>query len=414
MQNQRAYRRLQEHLNTMPVGFPAAKRGADIKLLMNIFTPQEAETACALSYKPETLEAVFERIDKTLVDSAQTLATILDKIQKKGGIESKIKDGVRYYCNIPLVVGMYEMQVNRLTPKFLEDFHAYSRDINFGLEFLSSKKYQMRTIPIEKSITLTHHASHFDEVVTLFKNAEPPFVVLDCICRKKSRMEGKPCKVTDRQETCIAVGESAATCLLMEIGREISQSEAISIIEKNQKEGLVLQPSNTERIEFICSCCGCCCGMLGVHKKLPIPMDFWTSNFYAVVDQDACNGCGVCRTRCQVEAVKIVEKSYDNRKLIRYGKSYRSSKDGDKIKDKAKAVIDLNVCIGCGLCLTTCSKKAITLVKKETEIKPPKNREELNEAIMAQKRGNLGKLKAAGQLIKGMVKTRNTDIIKKR
>ena len=36
----------------------------------------------------------------------------------------------------------------------------------------------------------------------------------------------------------------------------------IAIIEENQREGLVLQPSNTRDIDFVCSCCGCCCGIL--------------------------------------------------------------------------------------------------------------------------------------------------------
>ncbi|MBF0230497.1 MAG: 4Fe-4S binding protein [Desulfamplus sp.] len=401
MKNQTIYRQLQKHLNTMPIGFPAAKSGADIKLLMSIFTPEEAKIVCALSYKPETLDAIFQRINTNLVSSKEALAKILDRIQKKGGIESKVRSGVRYYSNAPLVVGIYEMQVNRLTPEFLEYFNEYINDINFALEFLSSKKFQMRTIPIQKSITPTHNVSQFDEVISLFDNASPPFVVLDCICRKKKSMEGESCKVTDRQETCIVVGEFASTALLMDIGREITRDDAISIIDKNQKQGLVLQPSNTEKIDFICSCCGCCCGMLAIHKKLPIPNEFWSSNFYAVVDSDSCNGCGVCEKRCQVEAVKII--SNKNTTL----KQYNSS------QEFTKAVIDFNICVGCGLCVTTCSKKAISLVKKEQEIKPPTNREELYEVIMSHKQGTFGKLKVAGQLVKGVIKTGNTALLRK-
>lgn len=409
MKNQKIYRELQKHLNTMPVGFPASiKSDADIKLLRHIFTPEEAKIACFLSYKPENIDTIFGRINKTLVDSSKTLAKILDRIQKKGGIESKIKDGVRYYCNIPLVVGIYEMQVKHLTPQFLEDFSRYSSDINFGLEFLSSlKKPQMRTIPIQKSITPMHRVSHFDEVVQLFEKADPPFVVLECICRKKSRMEGQSCKLTDRQETCLAVGGVASTALLMDVGREISRDDAISIIEKNQKEGMVLQPSNTEKIEFICSCCGCCCGMLSIHKMLPIPVEFWSSNFYAVVDADVCNICGVCEKRCQVGAVKIVGNSSERSRLTRYGKEYDCS------KGTVKAVVNINACIGCGLCVPTCARKAITLVKKAQEIKPPENREELNEIIMANKQGTFGKLKVAGKLVRGMIKTGNTGLLKK-
>ena len=81
----------------------------------------------------------------------------------------------------------------------------------------------------------------------------------------------------------------------------------MSIIEQNQKQGLVLQPSNTEKADFICSCCGCCCGMLDVHKNIPKPLDFWASNFQAVVDTNTCEGCGTCEEWCQVGAVSVSE-----------------------------------------------------------------------------------------------------------
>lgn len=442
MKNQSIYRELQKHLNTMPIGFPASKSGAEIKVLRHIFTPEEARIVCFLTYKPETLETIFNRIQNIFEDKKETekskiscnvkpallsseeLAKILDQIQKKGGIESRIKMGKRYYCNSPLVVGIYEMQVERLTTEFLKDFSEYNSDINFGLEFLGLKKQQMRTIPVQKSITPMHNVSHFDEVLTLLEKSDPPFVVVECICRKKSRMEGQPCKVTDRKDTCLAVGNSAATCQLMGIGREITRQEAIAIIESNQKEGLVLQPSNTEKLDFICSCCGCCCGMLSVHQKLPIPMEFWSSNFYAVVDTDSCRGCGVCERRCQVGAIKMREKLSVKSVLQKFSedsmngnnifaKALKKSKSTLKKNVYTKAVIDLNVCLGCGVCVPACPNKSIVLVKKEQEIVPPKNREELNDAIMAKKQGSLEKIKVAGKLARGMIKTGNITLLKR-
>lgn len=43
--------------------------------------------------------------------------------------------------------------------------------------------------------------------------------------------------------------------------REMSREEALSILQQNQDDGLVLQPSNAQQAEIICSCCGCCCGI---------------------------------------------------------------------------------------------------------------------------------------------------------
>jgi NAD-dependent dihydropyrimidine dehydrogenase PreA subunit len=380
------YRKLQRHLNSQAVGFPATKSGSEIRILKHIFTPQEAQIAICLTYKFEPIETVFERV-KHVVESPEKLEELLDHIEEKGGIESKIKGSKRYFSIPPLVVGMYEYQIGKLTPRFIKDFDRYISDKKFGIEFISTKLPQMRTIPIGKSIKPQHKVSTFDEVALLLKQAEAPFVILECICRQKKSLLGENCRVTNRKETCLAVDNMAQAALRYGVGREITLDESMSILEKNQKEGLVLQPSNTEKAEFICSCCGCCCGMLAMHKKLPKPVDFWASNFFAVIDTDACNGCGNCEKRCQVGAAKV------------------SAQNG-------QAYIDLNRCIGCGVCVPTCPKNAISLRKKPTEVIPPQTREDLLDTIMTHKKGALGKLKVTGKLIFDSIKTGQTHLLK--
>jgi NAD-dependent dihydropyrimidine dehydrogenase PreA subunit len=380
------YVKLQKHLDKQVIGFPATRSGVELKILQHIFTPQEAEIACCLSYKYEPLETIFSRAGR-LVESAGDLEKSLAGIRQKGGIESKIKHGQMHYCNAPLVVGMYEYQQNRLTPEFIKNFNEYTSSKNFGVSLLSSKLPQMRTIPVSKSIRPQHNVSTFDEVITLLQQAEEPFVIIDCICRKKKSLEGNSCKVTDRKETCLAIGSMARMSLLSHIGREIPRDEAISIIEQNQKQGLVLQPSNTEEAEFICSCCGCCCGMLRTQKILPKPLDFWVSNYYAAVDADTCNGCAACVKRCQVDAVSVSQK-------------------------KQPAVVNQDRCIGCGVCVTTCPTQSITLVKKTAEVRPPQTREDLHDIIMAGRKGRLGKLKLTGKLVVDSIRTGHLDLLK--
>ena len=371
--NEQVYRKLQKHLNNQAVGFPATRSGVELKILKHIFDPNEAEIASYLSYKFEPLETIFGKVQH-LTESTEELQKILDSILKKGGIEVKIKDGVRHYCCIPLVFGMYEFQNERLTPEFIKDYQKYISTKSFGVEFLSTKLPQMRTIPVAKSIQLKHNVSSFDEVSTLLKEAEGPFAIVDCICRKKRAMGGKSCKVTDRKETCLGVGHLAQMSIENNIGREIDREEAIAIIEQNQKEGLVLQPSNTKKAEFICSCCGCCCGMLHTYKNLPKPLNFWATNYFAVVDVNACVGCGTCEDKCQVGAVKVNEK-------------------------EQIAYVNLDRCLGCGVCVVNCPNDSISLSKKVSEQVPPQTREELFDVIMENKKGKLGKLLLTGRLL---------------
>jgi len=383
---EQVYFKLQRHLDKQPVGFPATQSRAELKILKHIFTPEEAQIATYLSYKFDPLETIFDRV-RHIVGSSEELKELLDGSQKKGGVESKIKGDKRHYCLAPLVVGMYEMQLKRLTPEFIKDYNEYINDKKFGIDFLSAEPPQTRTIPISQSIHHQYHISTFDEVAALLEQAEVPFAILECICRKKKAMEGGSCKVTDRKETCLAIGHIAQHALMGDFGREITRDEAMSILEINQKQGLVLQLSNTEKAEFICSCCGCCCGLLGVHKHIPKPVDFWVSNFHAVVDKSACDGCGVCEKRCQISAVHVCEK-------------------------EQPAVVNLDRCIGCGLCVPTCPRNAMTLLKNPTEVRPPETREELYDIIMSNKKGRLGKLKLTGKLVVDAIKTGQTNLLK--
>jgi ferredoxin len=384
--NEKAYIELQRHLDGQAVGFPATKSGSELRVLKHIFSAEEAVLATCLTYKFEPIETVFARA-RHLVGSPEELEGRLDAIETKGGIECRIKNGKKLFCNAPLVVGMYEFQLDRLTPEFLESFDAYTSDRKFGIEFIGTKLPQMRTIPIAKSVRLQHHVSPFDEVAMLLDQAEAPFAAFECICRKKKALEGKPCKVTDRKETCFATGSMAQAALRKGKGREISRTELTTIIELNQKDGLVLQPANSEKAEFICSCCGCCCGMLGMHKHLPKPLDYWASNFYATADADACNGCGNCEKRCQVGAARVSEQNQ-------------------------KASVDLNRCVGCGLCVPACPGKAMSLHRKTEEVRPPQSREDLLDILMSHKKGRLGKMKLAGKLLLDAIRTGQFHLLK--
>jgi len=56
------YRRLQEHINRMPVGFPKSETGADLRILKQLFTVEEAQVALELSMLPETIDRIYPRI----------------------------------------------------------------------------------------------------------------------------------------------------------------------------------------------------------------------------------------------------------------------------------------------------------------------------------------------------------------
>jgi ferredoxin len=373
------YRELQVHLDRQPVGYPKTISGAEIKVLKHIFTPKEARVATSLDYRFQSLETIYEKQSSSGYSKAD-LKKILDLIASKGGIGYRARDGQFSYCNMPLVVGMYEGFLENLTPDFIKDFEKYTASPSFGISFLSTAVPQMRTIPVAESITPEHQISTFDQVSALIQDSPGPFAVIECICRKKKSMHGEKCKVTDRKETCLAANETAAAVLAHDMGREISKQDAIDLLAENTRQGLVLQPSNTQEIEFVCSCCGCCCGMLNVQKQLPRPLDFWAANYFAVLDMDKCTKCGICAKKCQVDAITVKKK---NKKIV-------------QIKLNSKK------CIGCGNCVASCKFDAISLIKKEQVAIPPKTFEDLNDVLMKNKKGTWDKVKMVSKMVLGL------------
>jgi Na+-translocating ferredoxin:NAD+ oxidoreductase subunit B len=354
------YRNLQVHLDKQTIGFPETKSGSDIDLLKQLFTPEQAEVVMLLAYRFESLVQIMERAEKTGRSIADT-ERLLDETAARGVIGRREKDGTKEYKTIPYVVGMIEGAALNATPELIAAHIKYSGDGLFWRDFINTTIPQMRTIPVQKSITPKHQIGNYDEIRMIIETTVDPIVVLECVCRKGAEKGGAPCKRTSRTETCMALRDMAKNIVKTgTIGRRISKEEALDILQKNQDDGLVLQPSNAQAPDFICSCCGCCCGLLKLHKFIPNPVDHWATNFFAEVNLELCLGCSSCEERCQAAALKMNQASQ-------------------------VMTVDLSRCLGCGLCIEACPEGALELRKKQTEVVPPPTMEETMEVIMSNK-----------------------------
>jgi Pyruvate/2-oxoacid:ferredoxin oxidoreductase delta subunit len=351
------YRALQKHLDAMPGGFPATESGVEIRILKHLFTVEEAELATKLefsTYPTESLESIFERLKGT-AKSKDELEATLDRMARKGLLVFKLEDGAKYYNNAQWVVGIYEFQVDKLTKELSEDISRYNREA-FGKTLFTSQPTQLRVIPVGKSIKPEDSIASYDDIRAMLPEIEGPFSVASCICRQRRNLAENPCKVTDRNETCLIFGTFGQMYIDQGWGREISRNELMEIVDANETEGLVLQPSNSEHLDFLCSCCGCCCGLLSGKGALPKPIDFFTTNYHSVVNSDLCTSCGTCVDLCQMKALSI----HDD--LL---------------------VVNLDRCIGCGVCIANCPEEAITLMKREKELIPPETMEDTFASIQS-------------------------------
>ncbi|MGZ6276157.1 MAG: 4Fe-4S binding protein [Syntrophales bacterium] len=360
------YKRLAKHLDDLPGGFPSTESGVEIRILRRLFTPEFAELAVHLTLIPEEPRVIARRAKIPVEEATRRL----EEMFKKGlivGIPRKSKPPL--YMAMQFLVGFWESQVNKLDRELIEEFEEY-------LPFYSDhsiewKAPQLRTIPVGKSISTKAEVMLYERAEELMRTHKT-FAVSNCICRQEMRIMEKGCDKPG--ESCLSFGMAASIVVSGDRGRAISQEEVFAILQRAEEAGLVLQPANAKDAAFICTCCGCCCGILRNLKRYPIPADLVSTPFVASLNTDTCKGCGTCVERCQMEAISLADK---------------------------KAVLDLNRCIGCGLCVNTCPTDSLSLLRKAKAKQPYVPKDIIETHIkLGRARGKLGIGKMVGMQVR--------------
>ena len=334
------YHNLAKHLDNLPAGFPSTDSGVEMRILRRLFTPQEATIAVGLSMMPEPASVIAERLK---MDEADTVS-ILERMSRKGLIFSLHKGGQDLYMAAQFIVGIWEYHVNDLDKALIEDVNEYLPHF-MKKGWVKQKTKQLRVIPVSKSISAEMNIMPYEQAEDIIQK-QSKIVVAPCICRKEHTMMGKGCNRL--LEACLIFGSGAYYYEKNGLGRSISHEEALEILKNSFKDGLVLQPGNSQKPTNICMCCGCCCQILKNLKTLEKPAKAVCSSYYAVISEDDCTACGTCADRCQVDAITV---------------------DGDSAR------IHLERCIGCGLCVVSCDFDAICMKEKDEADRwvPPAN-----------------------------------------
>jgi Fe-S-cluster-containing hydrogenase component 2 len=269
---------------------------------------------------------------------------MLANMAEKGLItDVRHRDGSVEYTAAQFVVGIWEYQVGRLTPELVQDVDEYFQQA-FNFETWRQNP-QLRTIPIGESLPEMSEVLPYMRAEEILRQ-HSKFAVAPCICRQERGLVGDAC---DKPlETCLSMDGAADLYLRHGRAREITLDDALHIIELANQSALVLQPGNSRDTNFICCCCGDCCGVLRNVRRHPQPSSVVSSGYLAHSDEQICSACGDCLERCQMDAIDL---------------------------DPGYAVVNVARCIGCGLCITTCSTGAMQLQPKPKEEQPyvPRN-----------------------------------------
>ncbi len=331
-------------LDKYPTGAPPTEHLRQI--LQIILTEEEAALAARLAPHPlrETLNRLCDRIGMP----PEKVGPLCESMADKGVVYAEKKDGETRYAVLPLAPGIFELQFMKgeydiKSKKLAQLFHDYYYE-GWGAESFAIGEPFARVITVEKEIPASQEVQPYDKVKELILNHKHK-ALTTCFCRHEHELIGKGCGRP--KDVCMVVGPFVDYAVERGFARRASDEEMLMALERAEEAGLVhLSDNIQEKVNFICNCCGCCCGILGTITRLNVPTAVAHSSYIVAWDEDACVDCGACVDRCEVGALKM---------------------DGG-----GKLEVDFGRCIGCGLCIRVCDEKALSLERRpEDDVNVP-------------------------------------------
>lgn len=297
------------------------------KLLEKVVTEEMATVALKLGYRePQTPAEIAKKLNWDIDNTSR----LLWELAYAGAACVSKKEGEFKFWHETWVPGIFEMVVNNKEnvkkypqiSKAFDDYGLMRNPIAFGK--IPMGNGLMRVIPIASSLDGTSKVVTAEKVDLYLEKARL-ISVSDCSCRTSREEMGQGCGHL-KEDMCIQLDDAAELYIRTGRGREITVAEAKDIMRRAEENGLMHQIPNTEgegHTHAICNCCGCSCYALRAATMYSNP-DMVRSNFTAVVDEDLCVGCGECVTYCPTNAVRLgqrLTKSVAEQKIVHHDKS---------------------------------------------------------------------------------------------
>ena len=375
------YLKLTDRLNKFPQGAPPSE--TLFKILSMLFSEQEALLVSLLPIKPfNALTA-----SKAWKMDLNSTRKLLDTLASRAILVDVDRDGESSYTLPPPMAGFFEFSLMRLRTdvdqKVLgELFYQY---LNVEEDFIKSlftrgETQLGRTFVQEPALSEENalYVLDYELASEVIKTASHRGVGM-CYCRHKMEHLGKNCKAP--MNICMTFNDSAESLTRYNYARAVDVAEGLDLLQQAYDNNLVQFGENVrQKVNFICNCCGCCCEAMIAARKYAILNPVHTTNFLPEVSEETCTGCGKCAEVCPVEAMTMV-----------------SANDPHKPKRK-KARLNADICLGCAVCVRSCTPKSIRLIPREKRVITPMNGAH-RVVMMAIERGTLQDLIFDNQLL---------------
>jgi len=198
-------------------------------------------------------------------------------------------------------------------------------------EYISD--YTAVTVPINVTFDGKQKILSMPQVERILR-ASRIIAITDCQCRARVKRCDAPVDV------CLSIDDEAKEKVRNGDGKKVTLTEALAALKRSYEAGLVhvaYANRGDRKLIYICSCCSCCCYSFAAMQKFGFNDAVMSSEMVAVQDDNLCNDCGDCADRCHFKARMI---------------------KGDHL------IFEREKCSGCGLCVTSCPSRAISLVSR--------------------------------------------------
>jgi NAD-dependent dihydropyrimidine dehydrogenase PreA subunit len=353
------YKILRQRMDKWPTRTPKSK---DImKILKELFTAEEAEILSHFRAPMMDLATPIEIAERS-GKPVDNVVEILNSLAERGLIFKLGRSRKRGKFTIwPTVIGIFEFvfsnakiysdekikRLARLFDNYLNRFiiPTVTKSTYTFSRVLPSKTSE-KLIEINEDLgVVSQKVLPFEEVEDLLNQATA-IATMPCSCRTKASVLGYTPK--HLMDVCITLDVAAEYFIQNGMGKRLSNEEALELLIKCERDGLVHCTLNAQKPDFICNCDKEHCGMLKLMTKFHrFNVPSFYSNFRIKIDESIdCKECYRCVDLCPTHAL------------------YPS------IEERGKFNLELreDFCIGCGVCSTNCPTKRLILEKVENKI----------------------------------------------
>ena len=330
------YVRMRNRINRIGKGIGSIPMANSFEMIMELWSEKDAE-----DYLKMPLHKVFTSVDYAVSAGIpeEEASAILEDQAHRNLIWRAVRGGLPVYALMPYINGFWEFnELDHALHGTIEDVAKFDSLGITGAEPNGSNGWDttfplFRSFPISADVVEGGKLKPYEDWRALIKRHKT-ITVSPCQCRTMWTALGVPYPKDEHpMETCLSLGEMAEYFIENDIGRQITQEEAIAMVEDIISRGMVVESVCGKNPDIMCMChcesCGNLMGWRGVNGEGECAKYF---NAYTLeYDKDKCLKCGLCVSKCPMHSITQTEEGY--------------------------VTVD-NACVRCGQCVPACPGKA--------------------------------------------------------